>query len=111
AGRHPHDRLIPLRRADASHRPVCDPLAPWQANFERVCTPAKGWRRRLRRGPEQSAGAFVFSRGAAGLSDRGDMKSRFHGMRALAAATAAAGLAAFWGAAAWAEDLTGQPTP
>jgi len=32
-------------------------------------------------------------------------------MRALAAATAAAGLAAFWGAAAWAEDLTGQPTP
>src|SRR6185369_10090883 len=39
------------------------------------------------------------------------MKSRFHGMRALAATTAAAGLAAFWGAAAWAEDLTGQPTP
>ena len=32
-------------------------------------------------------------------------------MRALAATTAAAGLAAFWGAAAWAEDLTGQPTP
>jgi len=32
-------------------------------------------------------------------------------MRALAAGAATAGLAAFWGAAAWAQDLFGQPTP
>jgi cytochrome c oxidase subunit 2 len=39
------------------------------------------------------------------------MKSRFHGMRALAAGAAAGATAAFWSAAAWAEDLVGQPTP
>jgi cytochrome c oxidase subunit 2 len=32
-------------------------------------------------------------------------------MRALAAGAATAGLAAFWGAAAWAQDKIGQPTP
>lgn len=39
------------------------------------------------------------------------MKSRFQGLRALAAAAVAGVLAAFWGMAAAASDLVGQPTP
>lgn len=39
------------------------------------------------------------------------MKSRFKGMRALTAGLVAGGMSAFWGAAALAEDLAGQPTP
>ena len=38
------------------------------------------------------------------------MKSRFQGMRALATGIAAGALTAFWGAAAFAEELVGQPT-
>jgi cytochrome c oxidase subunit 2 len=38
------------------------------------------------------------------------MKSRFQGIRALATGIAAGALTAFWGAAALAEDLVGQPT-
>ena len=39
------------------------------------------------------------------------MKSRFQGMRALAAGAAAGAMTAFWGLSALAEDLVGQPTP
>ena len=39
------------------------------------------------------------------------MKSRFQGMRALATRLAAGATLAFMGAAALAEDLSGQPTP
>ncbi|RAK56773.1 cytochrome c oxidase subunit II [Phenylobacterium deserti] len=39
------------------------------------------------------------------------MKSRFQGMRTLAAGAAAGAMTAFWGAAAFANDLIGQPTP
>lgn len=39
------------------------------------------------------------------------MKSRFQGLRALAAGLAAAATGAFWGASALAEDWVGQPTP
>ena len=39
------------------------------------------------------------------------MKSRFQGLRTLAAAAVAGALAAFWGASAAATDLVGQPTP
>src|SRR5205085_9107525 len=49
-------------------------------------------------------------RGGAGQPDRGDMTSRFQGIRALATGIAAGALAAFWGAQAFAEDLVGQPT-
>ncbi|WP_293681216.1 cytochrome c oxidase subunit II [uncultured Phenylobacterium sp.] len=38
------------------------------------------------------------------------MKSRFHGLRTRAAGALAGAGAAFWGAAAWAEELIGQPT-
>lgn len=39
------------------------------------------------------------------------MKSRFQGLRALAAGLVAAAMGVFWGAGALAEDLVGQPTP
>jgi cytochrome c oxidase subunit 2 len=39
------------------------------------------------------------------------MKSRFQGMRALAAGAAAGATTAFWGVSALAQDLVGQPTP
>lgn len=39
------------------------------------------------------------------------MKSRFQGLRALAAGLVATAVGAFWGASALAEDLMGQPTP
>jgi cytochrome c oxidase subunit II len=41
---------------------------------------------------------------------RGDMQSRFQGIRALATGIATGALAALWGASAFAEDLIGQPT-
>src|SRR6185312_1650885 len=48
--------------------------------------------------------------GAADQPDRGDMQSRFQGISARAAGVAAGAAAAFWGAAAYADDLIGQPT-
>ncbi|MFN3523871.1 MAG: cytochrome c oxidase subunit II [Phenylobacterium sp.] len=39
------------------------------------------------------------------------MKSRFQGMRTLAAGAAAGAMTAFWGVSALAEELLGQPTP
>ena len=39
------------------------------------------------------------------------MKSRFQGMRTLAAGAAAGAIAAFWGVSALADELLGQPTP
>ena len=48
-----------------------------------------------------------------GSADRGDMTSRFQGMRALAAGAAAGAITAFWGLSALAQtvDNVGQPTP
>lgn len=48
-----------------------------------------------------------------GSADRGDMTSRFQGMRALAAGAAAGAITAFWGLSALAQtvDSVGQPTP
>lgn len=82
----------------------------------RVWTPAKGpvgWRK------PRPCVLFMFVgggfspvlRGAAGTTDRGDMKSSFQGLRTRAAGTLAGAGAAFWGASAMANDLLGQPTP
>src|SRR6185295_6693493 len=49
-------------------------------------------------------------RDAAGQPDRGDMKSRFQGMRAWATGIAAGALMAFSSASAFAADTLGQPT-
>src|SRR5438445_1917462 len=50
------------------------------------------------------------SRDVSDKPDRGDMQSRFQGIRALATGVATGALAAFWGASAFAEELIGQPT-
>jgi cytochrome c oxidase subunit II len=79
----------------------------------RVCTRAEGpggaHHERLR-AFVKSAAAIARSAKAAGQPDRGDMKSRFQGMRALAARLAAGAMLAFWGAAAFAQS-EGQPVP
>src|SRR5689334_7223523 len=53
---------------------------------------------------------FRVQRGGGRPTDRGDMKSRFQGMRALAAGIAGGALAAYVTAASAAEELVGQPT-
>jgi cytochrome c oxidase subunit 2 len=78
----------------------------------RVCTRDEGLD-----GADASVRAVLYSRPdrqiRAMLSDkpdRGDMQSRFQGIRALATGVAAGALTAFWGASAFAADLVGQPT-
>src|SRR5690349_16416813 len=61
--------------------------------------------------PTVGGGDSSVSRDAAGQPDRGDMKSRFQGMRALTAGAVAGAMSAFWGVSALANDLVGQPTP
>ena len=88
------------------------PQPPWQARSQRVCTPAKGRVLRGCAGRWPVGGGDRHRRGAAGQADRGDMKSSFKGMRALAAGAAAGAAVAFWGGSALAAaDLIGQPTP
>lgn len=82
----------------------------------RVWTPAKGpvgWRKPRPRVSFMVVGGGISPvlRGAAGTTDRGDMKSSFQGMRTRAASALAGVGMAFMGGAVMADDLLGQPTP
>src|SRR5689334_16964820 len=69
----------------------------------RGCAPA-------RHSEIREASRSASERGGGRPTDRGDMTSRFQGMRALAAGIAGGALAAFATVALAKEDLVGQPT-